>query len=208
MKTRLALIGIVGLTLLAAAAPRTWVLKTGVTVTGDYVSSGTTALVVKTGGTNFILKISDLSTDDQAYVAEIQAKQKQGRFDAETNQMAKAGMIEFTVKLIENVPEKVDGQSGWMDADFIELTDFAISRPRELLGFAVKDKNGDSYFYCVVEKNSDNKPNPLVPVIANLKDGDKMRLLGKVLRHTVGRDGRAFHVEKVEMIESAAEKKR
>jgi TPR repeat protein len=55
------------------AVSHTWVLKTGETVTGDYVSSGTNTLVVKTGGTNCFLKISDLSTNDQAYVAEMKA---------------------------------------------------------------------------------------------------------------------------------------
>jgi len=59
---------------LAIAAPRTWILNTGETVAGDYVSSGTTMLVVKTHGTNYFIKLSDLSTDDQAYVAEQKAR--------------------------------------------------------------------------------------------------------------------------------------
>lgn len=58
---------------LAEAVSHTWTLNTGETVTGDYVSSGTTTLVVKTGGTNCFLKISSLASDDQAYVAELKA---------------------------------------------------------------------------------------------------------------------------------------
>ncbi|MGA3144873.1 MAG: hypothetical protein ABSF10_17880 [Verrucomicrobiota bacterium] len=86
MKTKICLLGIFALVTLAIAAPHTWILKTGETVAGDYVSSGTTTLVVKTGGTNCFLKISNLSTNDQAYAAEIQAKQKQAQLDAEAKQ--------------------------------------------------------------------------------------------------------------------------
>ena len=72
MKTKIYLLGIFAFVTLAIAAPRTWVLKTGEMVTGDYFSSGTTALVIKTDGTNCILKISDLSSNDQAFVKNIQ----------------------------------------------------------------------------------------------------------------------------------------
>lgn len=58
---------------LAEAAPHIWTLQTGERVTGDYVSSGTTTLVVKTGGTNCFIKISSLASDDQSYVAELKA---------------------------------------------------------------------------------------------------------------------------------------
>ena len=61
----LTLIGILMLVMVAETAPHDWVLKTGETITGDYVSSGTTTLVLKTGGTNCFLNISDLSTNDQ-----------------------------------------------------------------------------------------------------------------------------------------------
>ena len=87
MKTKLCLLGIFALVPLAIAAPHTWILSTGKTVVGDYVSSGTTTLVVKTGGTNCFLAISNLSTNDLAYVAKIKADQKQARLDAEVKQM-------------------------------------------------------------------------------------------------------------------------
>ncbi|HEY5232967.1 MAG TPA: tetratricopeptide repeat protein [Verrucomicrobiae bacterium] len=81
MKTKICLLGIFAFVTLAIAAPRTWVLKTGETITGDYVSSGTTALVVKTGGTNRFLNISSLSTNDQTYAAEMQARAAKDRLD-------------------------------------------------------------------------------------------------------------------------------
>ena len=72
MKTKICLFGIFAFVTLVTAAPHTWVLKTGETIIGDYFSSGTSTLVIKTGGTNCFIKISDLSTNDQAYVAEKQ----------------------------------------------------------------------------------------------------------------------------------------
>ena len=74
MKTKICLLGFFALVTMAIAAPRTWALKTGETVIGDYVSSGATMLVVKTSGTNCLLKISNLSTNDQAYVSEMQVR--------------------------------------------------------------------------------------------------------------------------------------
>ena len=131
MKTKIWLLGIFALVTLATAAPHSWVLKTGETVAGDYVSSGTTALVIKTGGTNCIIKISDLSTNDQAFIPQIKADQKQARLDAEVKQMQQAGWIEFTSDLIVNFPEKVRDQIpgdgtiihkyGWMDMNEGEL---------------------------------------------------------------------------------------
>ena len=39
-------------------------------------------------------------------------------------------MIEFTSDLIENFPEKVRSQKGWMDAEFLELDKYAGRSPR------------------------------------------------------------------------------
>ena len=214
----LTLIGMLALVTLAVAAPRNWVLKTGETLSGDYVSSGTTTLVVKTGGTNCFLKISNLSSNDLAFVAEMQVAQRQARLDAEAKQMQQAGMIEFTEQMIKGFPEKVDDKSGWMDAKFLDLSDSFVYARMEL-GFNVDDKNGDLYMFCFAEKVflpdhisspddiSKSPPNPLIPVISNLKRGDKVRLIGKVVNGSFYSQHRLFHVEKVEMIESAAEKK-
>ena len=72
MKIKICLLGIFAVATLATAAPHAWVLKTGETVTGDYVSSSTITIVVKTDGTNCSLKISDLSSNDLAFVKNIQ----------------------------------------------------------------------------------------------------------------------------------------
>jgi hypothetical protein len=214
----LSLAGIITLTTLAVAAPHTWTLKNGIMVEGDYFSSGTTAVVVKRSGTNCILKISDLSTNDLPYLAEMQAAQRQARLDAEAKQMQKAGMIEFTKQMIESFPEKVDDRNGWMDVTFLSLSDDFVY-PRMELGFDVDDKNGDLYMFCFAEKVflpdhisspddiSKSPHNPLIPVITNLKRGDKVRLIGKMINGSFYSQHRLFHVEKVEMIESAAEKK-
>jgi hypothetical protein len=69
-------------------------------VTGDYVSSGTTTLVVKTDGTNCFLNISDLSTNELPYLAQVQLAQRQARLNAEVKQMQQAGMIEFTKEIL------------------------------------------------------------------------------------------------------------
>jgi len=214
----LTLIGILILSTVAIAAPRNWVLKTGETISGDYVSSGTTKFVVKTGGTNCILNISELSNNDLIYIARMQASQRQAKLDAEAKQMQQTGMIEFTTQMIDNFPEKVDDHDGWMDVKFVQLYDDYVY-PRMELGFWVEDKNGDSFFKCYTEKVflparisspddiSNSPPNPLIPVISNLKKSDKVRLIGKVVNGSFYSQHRLFHVEKVEMIESAAEKK-
>jgi hypothetical protein len=45
----------------------TWTLKSGASVAGDYFTSGALAVVIKSHGTNCILKISDLTTNDWLY---------------------------------------------------------------------------------------------------------------------------------------------
>jgi hypothetical protein len=79
MKTKICLLGFFALVSLAIAAPHTWIFTTGKTVTGDYFSSGITTLVLKTGGTNCFIKLSDLSADDQTYVAAMKASVANGR---------------------------------------------------------------------------------------------------------------------------------
>jgi len=198
MKIKIVLTGILGIALLAMAAPHTWTFKQGGAFDGDYFSSGTTVVVVRKDGTNYTFKITDLSTNDQAYIVKTKADQKRARLDAEVKQMQQTGMIELTAQLIENFPEKVHEKSGWMDAEFIELD--ASANPLgdgeqfasiELV-LRVQDKNQDLFSHCVVPKElhgnnyfethdlSDSKPNPLADVVANLKRYDKIRLIGKM----------------------------
>jgi hypothetical protein len=219
MKTKFVFAGILGMALLAMAAPRTWTFKQDGTFEGDYYSSGTSSVVIRKDGTNKIFQIADLSTNDQAYIAKIKADQKQARLDAEVKQMlSQPGWMEFTTKLIENFPEKVDDHNGWMDCKFAQLDSQWVNDHVEL-GFFVYDKEDDLYQFCFAPKvflpaqisNADelsNLPtNPLIPVISSLKRGDKVRLIGKVVNGTLFSSRRLFHVLKVEMIESAAEKK-
>ena len=112
MKTKICLLGIFTVATLAIAAPHTWIFTTGKTFEGDYYSSGTTAVVIRNNGTNYIFKMADLSTNDLAYVAKIQADQKQAKLDAEVKQMQQAGWNELTSDLIENFPEKVRQKNG------------------------------------------------------------------------------------------------
>ncbi len=223
MKTKICLLGIFALVPLAIAAPHTWILSTGKTVAGDYVSSGTTTLVVKTGGTNCFLAISNLSTNDLAYVAKIKADQKQARLDAEVKQMQQAGLIELSAKLIENFPEKVrNQQKGWMDATFNGLSKAHIQFPDMELGLDITDKNDDGFYKCVIwkqlnrpDENTQPVPNPLATWALGLSRGDKIRLIGHCYPDTESGDFNSnstfdhagFLVERIEMIETAAEKK-
>ena len=223
MKTKICLLGIFALVPLAIAAPHTWILSTGKTVAGDYVSSGTTILVVKTGGTNCFLAISNLSTNDLAYVAKIKADQKQARLDAEAKQMAQAGLMELSAKLVEHFPEKVlPYQKGWMDVTFNDLSQSEVEVPEMEVGLFVTDKNGDSFFRATIfkqlnrpELNTPAVPNPLATTVLNFKHGDKIRLIGHCypkfsdsIHEVAGTPDRAgFLVEQIEIIETAAEKK-
>ena len=217
MKTKSCLLGIFAFVTLAIAAPRTWVLKTGETVTGDYVSSGTTTLVVKTGSTNCFLTISNLSSDDQAYIAEMQAAQRQARLDAEAKQMEKDGWIELTAQFLENFPEKSKDKTGWMDAEFVELDSSYSEYPERYLGFSIRDKNGDFFKKCIAEKligdpespawPNNKKPNPLIDQISTLKRGDKIRLIGRKSDLYLGfsNAGWRFFIDKVEITKRAEE---
>lgn len=68
------------------ASSRTWTLQSGQTTAGAYVSSGTETVVIWKDGTNCFLKISELSTNDQAYAARMKLAQDQVRLDAVAKQ--------------------------------------------------------------------------------------------------------------------------
>ncbi|MGB8370245.1 MAG: hypothetical protein ACLPYZ_01230 [Limisphaerales bacterium] len=204
------------------AEPHTWTLKTGVAFSGDYISSGTQMVVIKDSGTNRFLKISDLTTNDWLYFQECKAAQRQRQLDAEAAQMRAAGLVEFTSDLIENFPEKVNGHDGWMDGKFMRLDSAAAgymmdgSKLSDLrLGFDVEDKNRNFFRNAFVPKqilgpnffagdSNDQRPNELVSVVTSLKEGDQIRLIGHVLAAATT-DFRAFEIQKIEMIESAAD---
>jgi len=205
MKIRICLVGIFALVTLAIAAPHTWILTSGKTVTGDYFSSGTTTLVVKTGGSNCFVKISELSTNDWLYFQECKAAQRQMQFDAEAKQMAtKPGWMEFTAQLIKNFPEKVVDHPGWMDAYFQGLDNIYVDSKEDELGFRIRDKNNEYFEKCSVFKTDPHgKADPVIPEIMNLKRGDKVRFFGVILSGHY--NTYTFYVSKIEMIESAAD---
>jgi TPR repeat protein len=119
-------------------------------------------------------------------------------------------MMEFTDALIKNFPEKVSLQQGWMDAKFQQLDPYAAgssdmgSLADVRLGFDVLDKNGDLINFCYVPKQlaDSSQPNPLVAVVQNLKQGDKIRLFGKVTGG-IGSDP-YFRVENIESLDKPA----
>ena len=83
------------------------------------------------------------------------------------------------------------------------------------LGFRVRDKNGNYFGKCVTEKmigdpESPNpkNPNPYIEQISKLKRGDKIRLIGRRadLYLGVSNEGWRFFIDKVEIVETAAEK--
>jgi hypothetical protein len=223
MKTKIVFTRMLGLALLAMAAPHVWTFKQGGTIAGDYYTSGTAAVVIRRDGTNCILPIANLSSNDLAYVAKIKADQKQARLDAEVKQMRQAGMIELTAKLIQNFPEKVlPYQKGWMDVTFNSLSQVGVDIPEMQVGLCVIDRNGDSFWGATIfkqlnEPDPNTKPvlNPLASWVLNLKDGDTIRLIGHCypkfsdnIHELAGTPDKAgFLVERIEIIETAAEKK-
>jgi hypothetical protein len=138
MNARISLVGIFTLlSFLAGAAPHQWSLKSGEHFSGDYLSSGTSAVVFRVSGTNCIVKISDLSTNDQLQIAQLreareksrqedQTAKRQAWFDEQAKRLSAHGQIEFTVDLMKNFPEKLKSPKGdqiskdcWMDAEFV-----------------------------------------------------------------------------------------
>lgn len=211
-------------------APRVWTFQTGMTISGDYYSSGTEMVVIKHDGTNCFLRIADISPKDQAYVAENQFKQRQALLASETNEMLNTGMVEFTVQQSKNFPEKTKVNC-WMDAEFeeinsdelLDLTRDSEADAREIaaiageqadnmdfrddfLGVHVADKNGDSFNYCFASK----KP-PMVDDLMKLHKGDRVRLWGYVDNFGGGFGGDEyqlwFQIYRIEIIETVAEKK-
>jgi hypothetical protein len=220
MKTKICILGIFAFVTLVVAAPHTWTLKTGAAFPGDFVSSGSQMVVIENSGTNYFLKITDLSTNDWLYFQECKAAQRQRQFDAEAAQLRADGKMEFTSDLIENFPEKVRLKNGWMDAEFLYFDSMGGRNNEMDLGFCVKDSQGKYFCHCCVSREiygqnflndpSQIKPNPFVDVISNLKDGDKVRFFGNVDDPRTGAIDEwnvtyHFFVDRIEMIESAAD---
>ena len=187
-----------------------WTLKSGAVISGDYVSSGTQMVVIKSSGTNRLLKISELSTNDWLYFYQSKMNQRQMQLDAEAAQMRAAGKMEFTVEQIENFPEKIVGHYGWMDAYFQGLDNIYVESKEDELGFDIRDKNGNTYSKCRAIKINphDGTPDPVIYEITNLKRGDKVRFIGVGMpdvRNDSMNKLTGIYIAKIEIIESAAD---
>ena len=198
-----------------------WTLKSGAVYPGEYYTSGALMVVIKSHGTNCLLKISELTTNDWLYFQDCKAAQRQRQLDAEAAQFQNTGMIEFTAKLIEHFPEKIlSYQKGWMDVTFNGLSQSGVEVPEIEIGLFVTDQNGDSFFRATIfkqlnrpELNTPAVPNPLANAVLNFQRGDKIRLIGHCypkfsdsIHEIAGTPDRAgFLVEQIEMIESAAD---
>jgi hypothetical protein len=223
MKTKLALL-LVFAVLTAAAQTNSvhnWTLKTGEVFPGDYFTSGSQMVVIKSHGTNCLLKISELSKNDWLYFQDCKTAQRQRLLDAEAAQMRAAGWLEFSAKLIENFPEKVqDQKKGWMDVTFNTYSSTHVASAEMELGIMVTDANGDNFDRCSIFRQLNRPdadvpaiPNPLIDLAMGLKRGDKIRLVGHCYPAT--KSGQfdenstfnfaSFNIDRIEMIESAAD---
>ena len=207
MKTMFALF----FSLVALAVPaqtnvvHNWTLKSGAVFPGDYYSSGALMVVIKSHGTNCLLKISELSTKDWLYFQDCKAAQRQHQLDAEVAQMRAAGQMEFTAELIENFPEKVVNHYGWMDAYFGEINSAIVDSKADELGFTVwRGEHPTPWFFCrALKKNPYNgNPDPVISEITNLKSGDKVRFIGVVMP---AQNDVIFYVSKIEIIRTTAD---
>jgi hypothetical protein len=73
-----------------------------------------------------------------------------------------------------------------------------------MLGFEVRDKEQNIYSRCVVTKGLSTQ---IDKTVLQLQRGDKLRLIGDVVIPQGELAGGWFMVSRIEMIESAAEKK-
>lgn len=123
----------------------------------------------------------------QQIQASLEASDRTNRLIAEKLR----GLTEFTVRQVENFPEKIKwAERGWMDATFVRVDSDYTDYPTGELAFTVKDKEGEFFFRCYVYKFlgdpsdvNDRPPNPLVKIVMALKEGDRVRLIGSMRVH-------------------------
>jgi hypothetical protein len=185
-----------------------WTLKSGDHFTGDYFTSGAQMVVIKNHGTNCLLKIVDLTTNDWLYFQDCKTAALQRQLDAEAAQLKAAGKIELDATLMEHFPEKVVNRQCWIDGEFNELNDlFVYGKDKDyLLGFFIKDRDGKNCISGVFKKNPhDDQPAPELAEVMKLKHGDRVRLLGCPLESEDGNRQLRFYVNHVEVIQTKAE---
>ncbi len=193
-------------TLVSRADPHNWNLKGGKAIYGDYVSSGPTNLVLVHGGSNVVVAISNLATNEFPFFLKCQIAQRQAHLDAETNQMIKAGKIEFSSDLLDKSPEKVENKSGWMDGEYDGLKNDMVESKRDELGVFVHDKNNDMVANVVAFKtNLNGVPMPVIADLQKLKRGDKFRMFGTAASDGLKDNQIRLYIDRIEIIETKAE---
>lgn len=193
--------------------PHLWHQK-GNAIAGDYVSAGTSSLVIKQNGTNRFLALASLDADDQKYLRGIKRADKRKTLAAEAAMLPSQGYVEVTSQLLENFPEKVNYQKVWMDCQFWKFSPYSAigeTAPDVILVLNVLDKNRDVYDHCEIFKNmsSDNyvtsQPNPVAGALASLKPDDRIRLFG--IGHNPGTGFNQFEIQSFEIIQTADDAK-
>lgn len=191
---------------------RTWSLTTGQTFTGSYYTSGAKTVVIKSNGTNALLPIECLSSNDWLYYYNRKIVAQKIQFDAEAARFRAGGFTEFTSDYINNFPEKNQYQNGWWDVTFERFDKFAGSEAWMDVGFDIRDTDENNFDGCAVKKENDGgdwMPNPLANQITVLKYGDKIRLIGWVKAkpgyETDAVPEMIFYVDRFEIIETAAD---
>ncbi len=213
MKRKIILFGLCAVGLYATAAPHTWVLKNGDKIEGDYVGTTRKKVFIMNNGATVTIKTSDLSTNDLAYIAETQLARRLARLDKEAKRLTQSGTRELTAKLFDSLADKAEGQPYWLDGKFAGLNQLWTDPAMEM-GFSVEDKNSDLLTKCFLEKEFQSggsvfgkkrsEPNPLAATLSKLQHGDRIRLIGKVLPSTSRSRQRLYHVETLQVIETAA----
>ncbi|MEI6076734.1 MAG: hypothetical protein WCS94_14220 [Verrucomicrobiota bacterium] len=74
--------------------PRVWTLKTGETVAGAYVSCGRQFVVIKTGGTNCLLAVTSLATDDFIYYQSLRIADLEGKLNIGGNSIVQPSGVQ------------------------------------------------------------------------------------------------------------------
>lgn len=169
---------------------------------GGFVYQKPNQILIKKSGTNYSVNVSDLSTNDQQFIDSLREKYKTAASENEARELSNLGLMEFTTKLFQNFPERINQKRGWMDATFYKLDPTAANIPHIQLGFLVDDKEGELFFHAMVDKylnqNMSDK-NPLAELVSDLRHGDKIRLIGKAVYHYDAQTA-SFYVQEVHIL--------
>jgi hypothetical protein len=153
--------------------------KAGGKLEADFLEFKDANTVVVKGakdGKSYALPIAQLIEADQKFLADLRSKS-----DLKADLKRTKG-FETTVKEIQNFPERTMNRDVWMDVTFGSLYESHIKiwlgeeYLRTHLGFAVTDKNGDYFTYCIIEKG------PNATALEKIKKGQKLRLIGHVTK--------------------------